>query len=155
MNIKSLYCCNLRPGCSFLNSGSLRSSKAARAAFCLRSGCLSIPATAFLSSVSPPVASVSASSASSIFEAVNAGPAVVPLKKSSRVSVFFVAFFSSPRATGRAGFEGNEARSASSRALFSAFLASKAFFLASSASLLAVALAPFDQSAASFRSSSS
>jgi hypothetical protein len=54
-----------------------------------------------------------------------------------------------------AGLEGNAARSAASRAAFSAFLAARAFFRSSSASDLTFDFAPFDHSVASFRSSSS
>ena len=148
----SLYCCNLRPGCSFLNPGNLRSSNAANAAFCLLSGCRSMAATSFLTAASPPV-KLSASKASSIFEAVKAGSTVGSLNKSSRFPAFFTAFFSSPR-TRATGFEGNSARSASSCAFRSAFRAANSFFRASSASALVVDLDPFAHPAASFRSSS-
>lgn len=60
---------------------------------------------------------------------------------------------SSPRA-GLAGFEGNAALSASSRANFSAFLVASAFLRSSSASTFAFDFAPLDHSFASFRSSS-
>lgn len=151
--MRSLYCCNRNPGCSFRSSGNLRSSKAAKAAFCLRSGCLSIPATAFLSSPSPPCVKLNASSASSIFDAANAGPtSFLGANRSSKFPARLTAFLSSPR-TLAAGLEGREARSASSRALSSAFLARRAAFLASSTSALEGPFAPLDHFWDSSRSS--
>jgi len=77
----------------------------------------------------------------------------VGLNKSSKFPDFFVAFFSSPRLLAT-GLDGSDARSAASRASFSAFLAARAFRFSSSASALDVDFAPFDHSFASLRSSS-
>jgi hypothetical protein len=76
------------------------------------------------------------------------------LNKSSKLPAFFAAFLSSPRAAGFAGFDGSAARSASSRAAFSAFLAARARFFSASASALAFDLEPLDHSADSFVSDS-
>jgi len=74
------------------------------------------------------------------------------LNRSSKFPAFFAAFLSSPRAAGLTGFEGRAARSASSKAAFSAFLAASCRFFSASASALAVDLAPLDHSADSFAS---